>query len=129
VPLVGFAPLQLPEALQDTALVEDHVSVALCPAGIIGSFNDIVKATVCPPVGVDGVFPPDGVEGLLPPEGVDGVEGPLVDVEFEPDPHACNVKRIDSVMRVVRRRKPEPAERSKPLPIAVSFRKGSGTKM
>jgi hypothetical protein len=49
VPLGGSDPLQLPAALQDVAFVDDHVSVALCPAGIMGWLNDIFKFKESPP--------------------------------------------------------------------------------
>ena len=35
VPLVACVPLQAPLAVQEVALVDDHVKVALCPAPMV----------------------------------------------------------------------------------------------
>jgi hypothetical protein len=83
VPLVGSDPLQLPEALQDVALVDDHVSVAPCPAGTIELFND--SDTVEPPPEDDDEVPPEPDEELelLELSEDEELELPL-DEELEP---------------------------------------------
>jgi hypothetical protein len=82
VPLVGSDPLQLPEALQEVALVADQVSVAPCPAGTIELFNDSV--TVEPPLEEDDEEPlePDEELELLELPEDEELELPL-DEELE----------------------------------------------
>jgi hypothetical protein len=94
VPLVGCDPLQLPEALHDVAFVDDHVSIAPCPAGTIELLNDSV--TVEPPPEDDDEEPPELDEELellleedselLPEEGL-----PLLP---PPPPHAASARSV-----------------------------------
>jgi hypothetical protein len=55
-PLVGLEPFQVPLAVQEVALVTDHVSVELLPAVIdeglalritVGAVADVVTVTLC----------------------------------------------------------------------------------
>lgn len=63
VPAIGFAPLQLPEAVHAVALVDDHVSVAAEPEGTDGgvTVNDTVGAAV------GGAIPAITVSAAVPP--------------------------------------------------------------
>jgi len=64
VPLVGFAPLHPPEAVQAVALVEDQVTVELLPDVMLAGLAEIVT--------VGG----GGGAGILPPE-LEPPEAPL----------------------------------------------------
>jgi hypothetical protein len=65
VPLVASAPLHAPLAVQDVALVDDHVTVALCPTVIE------VGATAMVTVGATGaVTVKVAVAFAIPPKPV-----------------------------------------------------------
>jgi hypothetical protein len=61
VPLVSWVPLHPPEALQDVALVELHVSVEVPPAATVCGFADRVT------VGLDTTATVAEAGALVPP--------------------------------------------------------------
>ena len=60
VPLVGFVPLQPPEAVHEVALVEDQVTVEILPDVMLGGLAEIVTVGSGVGVGVgEGLAEPD----------------------------------------------------------------------